>query len=346
MITVLMAVWQGVDYLCEQLDSILTQTRPVDRIVISDDGSTDGTLDILTAYQSKYPDVVEVISHADGKRKETLRGAAANFFFLIERERLRMKAAAVNYRSAEPLNEQQGAGNEETETLNGYYWFLSDQDDIWMPDKVEKMCGKMAEEEGLVGHDTAILLYSDVKVVDKSKKVLSESLFRYQRMNPERVEFSEVLVENPVTGGAAMFNAALLGQLSEPPETCVMHDWWLALLAASFGKIICLEETLSLYRQHGHNNMGASQTGSFKDLKARLGRSQDVQDNYRRMFAQAECFLLQYGSRMPVSDRRTLQGYLSLVYRSPLRRFRVIRKYSLYKSSLVQTLAQCLTIKR
>lgn len=324
MITVLMAVWQGAEYLCEQLDSILNQTRPVDRIVVSDDGSTDGTLDILTAYQSEYPGVFEVISHADEKRKESLRGAAANFFFLIERERLRVNAGV-----AEPE-----------------YWFLSDQDDIWLPDKVEKMYGKMRQEEENVGFDCAILLYSDVKVVDKYKKLLSESLFRYQRMNPERVEFSEVLVENPVTGGAAMFNAALLGQLSVPPETCVMHDWWLALLASAFGKLICLEEALSLYRQHGHNTMGAGKTGSLKDLKARLGRSREVEDNYRRMFAQAECFLLQYGSRMTDSRRRTLQGYLSLAYRSPLRRFSVIRKYSLYKSSLTQTLAQCFTIKR
>lgn len=321
MITVLMATWQGYDYIREQLDSILAQTKPVDRIVISDDGSRDGTLDILKEYKNRYPGQIELISHVKDGDTNSLTGAAANFFFLISQE-----------------------GKSEHSISD--YWFLSDQDDIWMPEKVEKMVEKIKETEEGVGSEKPILLYSDLKVVDRYKEVLSDSLFTYQHMNPDRVDFSEVLVENPVTGGAAMFNQALLKIVADPPITCMMHDWWLALVASCFGSIICLDEPLGFYRQHGKNVMGAKKTGSLKDLINRLNRSDEVEENYRRMFEQAECFLLQYGSRMKEEHCRTVQAFLSLKYRGPIRRFGTIRKHSLYKTSLIQTLAQCFTIRR
>lgn len=321
MITVLMATLQGSSYVREQLDSILAQTRPVDRIVISDDGSTDGTVEILNEYRERYPQQVELISHSKDGHPDHLTGAAANFLHLIQQE------------GKLPPSESG-------------YWFLSDQDDIWMTDKVEKMVGKMTEVEAGVEKGSPILLYSDLKVVDKNKKMISESLFSYQHMSPERVEFSEVLVENPVTGGAAMFNRALLELVSEPPVSCMMHDWWLALAASSFGSIICLEEPLGLYRQHGKNVMGAKKTGSLTDLIQRMNRSNEVEENYRRMFEQAECFLMQYGSRMNETDRRAVQAFLSLKLRGPIRRFGAIRKHSLYKTSLLQTLAQCFTIRQ
>ena len=321
MITVLMATWQGKAYVGEQLDSILAQTKPVDRIVISDDGSTDGTLDILQEYKERYPQQIELISHKDDGYSGHLNGAAANFFYLIRRE-CRLESAPSDY------------------------WFLSDQDDIWMSDKVEKMIGKISEVAGGVESGSPILLYSDVKVVDRDKNILSDSLFAYQHMNPDRVEFSEVLVENPVTGGAAMFNQALLKLVAQTPLSCIMHDWWLALVASCFGSIICLEEPLGYYRQHEHNVMGARRTGSPRDLIRRMNRSKEVEENYRRMFEQGECFLLQYGSRMKETDRRTVQAFLSLRLRGPIRRFGTIRKHSLYKTSLIQTLAQCFTIRQ
>jgi len=321
MITVLMATWQGKEYVGEQLESILAQTRAVDRIVISDDGSTDGTLEILQEYKDRYPQQIELINHGKDEYGSHLNGAAANFFYLLRREC-------------------------SLESSSSDYWFLSDQDDIWMNDKVEKMVGKINEVQEGVESGSPILLYSDVKVVDGNKHILSDSLFAYQHMNPDRVEFSEVLVENPVTGGAAMFNQALLKLVAKTPASCIMHDWWLALAASCFGSIICLQEPLGYYRQHERNVMGAQRTGSLKDLIRRMNRSREVEENYRRMFEQGESFLLQYGGLMKDADRRTVQAFLSLRLRGPIRRFGTIRKHSLYKTSLVQTLAQCFTIRQ
>lgn len=323
MITVLMAVWQGIEFLEEQLESVLGQTVKVDRIVVSDDGSDDGTWELLERYRENYPEVFKLIRHTRQENTADLKGAAANFFNLMDSE--------------------EAGGNEDGESS---YWFLSDQDDIWLPGKVELMLNRMNEIETEYGTVHPILLHSDMKVADAGGQVLAESFFAYQKINFDRVEVSEILVENPVTGGAVMMNAPLLELMKSPPEFCVMHDWWMALAASCFGRIAVMEQPLSMYRQHGGNVMGAKQTGSVEELKRRLYRQAEVQDNYRNMFRQAECFLMQYGTAMSEENRSHIQGFLSLPLRSPIRRFYTIRRHSLYKSSLLQSLAQCFTIKR
>lgn len=323
MITVLMAVWQGIGFLEEQLESVLGQTVKVDRIVVSDDGSEDGSWELLERYRETYPDVFELTRHERQEYTGDINGAAANFFYLMARE-------------------ETGKGDDGEPS----YWFLSDQDDVWLPDKVELMQNQMKEIETEYGTVHPILLHSDMKVIDAEGRVQAESFFAYQKISPDRAEVSEILVENPVTGGAAMMNAPLLELMKSPPEFCLMHDWWMALMASCFGRIAVMERPLSMYRQHGGNVMGARPAGSLKEYRRRLHRQAEVQDNYRSMFRQAECLLMQYGTGMSEENRSRIQGFLSLPLRSPMRRFHTIRRHSLYKSSLLQSLAQCFTMKR
>ena len=323
MITVLLAAWNGEAYLEEQLDSILGQDglELNDlRIVISDDGSTDRTREILEAYHAQFPEQI-LLKHRSAERKakdlaDGIPAAAGNFFWLLSQ-----------------------AGKSD-------YYMLSDQDDVWKPNKIETLMMEMMCQEVLNGADHPILVHSDMEVVDANLKTIHPSFFKYQKCDPDRTGFSEILVENSVTGGAVMMNRALAELLKERPQACFMHDWWIALAASCFGTISCVKEALYLYRQHGHNTLGAKETGSVKDMAERLERSAQVEENYRKMAAQAHAFGNMYGDRMNPEQKAVLRAYLALRYQSPMGRFRNIVKNRFYKSSKLQTFAQCVTIPR
>ena len=355
MITVLLAAWNGSAYIEEQLDSILGQTglvsyqdagkdmAPVIRVLVSDDGSTDGTREILGRYQKQYPEQVILCHRPDERRAKDLAdgipAAAGNFFWLLE-------CAAGKF--AETEKEICSRHESKNDSVDGerQYYMLSDQDDVWKPNKAECLLARMKELEVVHGANHPILVHSDMEVVDANLKVIHPSFFQYQKCSPERVQFSELLAENSVTGGAVMMNWALVELMQERPAACLMHDWWIALAAACFGTISCVKEPLYLYRQHGRNTLGAKETGSAADLKARLGREELVKENYRKMEAQAHAFGKMYGDKMSEEQKAVLRAYLALRYQSPMGRFKNIVKNRFFKSSRIQTLAQCVTIPR
>lgn len=118
-ISVAMVTYQGADYINEQMDSILSQLGAEDEIVISDDGSADGTKEILAWYQEK---------------DERIR--------LLDGPRCGVKANVENALRA----------------CTGAYIFLADQDDIWMPDKVSCVMAELIKPEvGLVVHDAVVM---------------------------------------------------------------------------------------------------------------------------------------------------------------------------------------------
>ena len=315
-ILVLLAAFEGEKYIGEQLDSILAQTVPGIRILVSDDGSTDGTREILEKYRRDYPGRILLRHRAKEGIYQSRRGRvpepAMNFFWLLSQ-------------------------------AEADYVLLSDQDDVWRPEKAEVLLKRMKEMEK---PGRPALVFSDMEVVDAGLNQISPSFFAYGRSNPGRTAFSEILAENPVTGGALMMNRALVERAKRVPRACFMHDWWIALCASCFGEISCVREPLSLYRQHGGNTLGARNTGSLGDLRERGRRGRQVRENYRRMFMQARAFGRMYGKELEDSKRAVLSAFLSLPGKTPAGRLACIVKNRFYKSSWLQTLAQCFTIPR
>ena len=313
MVTVLMATYRGKQYLEQQLDTILAQTVPV-RILISDDGSDDGTREMLENYAGWYPE--QVFLH---HRTQHTGSAAGNFFWLM----------------------QEALKDEKNE-----YIFFSDQDDVWENNKVSVMLHRMKVLEKGLGKQCPILLYSDMEVVDEDLYEISPSFAAYTHQDPDRSSFAELLVENQVTGGASMINRALLTHCAMEPEICCMHDWWIALTASCFGVIEFMPRVLSKYRQHGDNVLGAKNAGSFGEMKARLGRGKEVEQNYRRMLNQGIAFGRRFWKNMDTAQRMTLRAFLALPYQSAAGRLKNIRYNRFYKNSALQTLAMCLTMPR
>lgn len=308
MITILLAACNGEAYLREQLDSILRQTYTDWVLYISDDASRDATPQIIADYAARYPKQIIPLQF------DAPSGSAeANFFRMLT-------------------------------AVSGDYIALCDQDDVWLPHKLETTLHALQTLEERHGIDTPILIHSDLKVVDQNLNILNESFFAFQNISPERKELRNYLIQNNVTGCTMMINRALHQMLDYIPEECTMHDWWLALIACCFGEIDYITEPLMLYRQHGHNQVGAKNAKSFEFITHKLKNRKMVQENYRQMFVQAKLFLAHYRPLLSPEQIETLEAFLKIPTLSRIGKARQIIRYRFYKNSFMRTFGQFFSI--
>ncbi|VTS31667.1 glycosyltransferase [Streptococcus porcinus] len=214
-INILMSTYNGEQFLAEQIESIRNQTIQEWRLLIRDDGSSDRTPEIIEEYVAKD----SRIHFINAENRENY-GVIKNFFTLLK------------YEKAD-------------------YYFFSDQDDIWLPDKM----AIQLEEAKKYDTDTPLLVYTDLKVVNSHLETMYDSMISYQS-NHANTSLLEELTENTVTGGTTLINHALASYWADPSDL-LMHDWFLALIAASMGNLVYLDSVTELYRQHEANVLGA-----------------------------------------------------------------------------------------
>ena len=218
------------------------------------------------------------------------------------------------------------------------YFMLSDQDDVWLPQKAEKLLMCMQELEAGLKPGTPALVHSDLAVVDENLRVVAHSFFKYQKISPERTALPQLLVQNNVTGGAVMINRPMLELLKDLPQVCLMHDAWLALLASCFGAIGWVKEPLYLYRQHGSNTLGAEKGDNLQGMRDRLEDGSGARENYRRMFGQARCLQELFADRLSGEQKELLDAFVELPRMGRAGRIRTILKYGFTKNTWLRTL--------
>ena len=209
-------------------------------------------------------------------------------------------------------------------------YFFSDQDDVWLPQKLELSLAEARKYPA----EMPLMVYMDLTVVNQDLEVLSNSMIRSQSGHAN-TELVQELTENTVTGGVAMVNHALI-QLWNQTEDILMHDWYLALLATAFGKLVYIDQPGELYRQHEHNVLGA-RTWS-KRIKKWLRPSllfRMYWDLIKKSQQQA-AFLLD----MPLSDekRELVAAYVTILDQPMHERWRILRQYGLRKNKAFHTL--------
>ncbi len=272
---ILLPTCNGGRFLCEQLDSLFAQTDTGWHLTVSDDGSTDGTVGILQSYLERYPGRMAL--YRSGKKF----GSARDHFFALMR------------------------------VCTAGHVLFSDQDDVWFPDKVKKTRAALADAEKQWGADTPILVFTDQTVADSALRPIAPSLMRYQQQYFGHFDYRSILLQNVVTGCAAGVNRALIDKALACADTgqTIMHDWWLAAVAARFGRIVYLDESTMLYRQHGGNSVGAKDVGSARHVLRKLADLQQIRATLVRKKRQADAFLTAYGQSLNADDRAFLQGF-------------------------------------
>lgn len=220
-IDILLTTYNGEKYLKEQIDSILSQTYTNFRLLISDDCSKDSTIKILKEYEQKDNRIKVFL-------QEKNLGYVKNFEFLL------------------------------TKVENEIY-ALSDQDDVWNNDKVEKTYKKLKEED-------ADLVFTDLEIVNEKLETINSSfndyMFLSRKIKKYYKDYRLQYLYNCITGCTLMSKKKYLEKIIPIPmdSKYVIHDTWIGLIVALNGKIAYLDEATIKYRQHGNNQVGSNHT--------------------------------------------------------------------------------------
>ncbi|MGH8082867.1 MAG: glycosyltransferase family 2 protein [Lysobacter sp.] len=257
--TVVLCTYNGAKYLPQQLDSLLAQSRIPDRIVITDDASSDATWSLLEAFAVRARDAgIEV----------ALQRNPHNLGYL---------------RNFEAALREAGDG----------IVFLCDQDDVWDPDKLAEFVEQFRRRPGLR------MLHSDSRLIDGDGRALGQRMFQTLEVSAGELaaihagQGFDVLVRRNIVTGATMairhelLDAALpIPDSARPdlPNSGWVHDEWLALIAAATGEIDCIEAPRIGYRQHGGNQIGARR----RSLVERLGGGKQRREHMEAMVVKLE----------------------------------------------------------
>ena len=218
-IDILLATYNGEKYLEEQLDSILNQTYKNIRLVISDDNSKDNTINILQKYAQKDNRIQLYLQPQN-------LGVVKNIEFLLNK-------------------------------VENRFYMLSDQDDVWLLEKIEKTVEKQKETN-------ADLVFGDLEVVDKNLNTIYESFGDYMLLNKKIKKYINTnrinYLYNCVTGCTLLSKKEYIEKILPLPTVSkhLIHDHWIGLIVSLNGKLAYMPEKYIKYRQHGDNEVGTT----------------------------------------------------------------------------------------
>lgn len=228
-VIVLLSAYNGERYIARQIESIRAQSFRDWRLLIRDDSSADNTVEIVRRFCATDP------------RVSLIEDSSSNIGPWASFGRL--------------LSQAYDEGAE--------YTFLSDQDDVWLEDKMEQQLLLLRASRG----KRTLLVHSDLILVDENLRRLHASFSEFQRTSYDSVDpLGTLLIHNAVVGCTIAINRPLL-ELALPLPTGAMHDWWLAACAACGGTIQRTVHPTVLYRQHSSNVVGVEHRHLFlRDL--------------------------------------------------------------------------------
>ena len=256
MIDIVLATYNGEQYLAEQIRSIqnnIGYDKWISRLLVIDDGSTDATFS-----------VVKQLSLDDGKiiwltNTSNRHGACNNFAFGL------------------------------AQTLSPYI-MLSDQDDVWLPDKIQLSIDRIKQLEK--EHESVpLLVFTDKKIVDEKLNLICPSYFKLKNIPKNwHLSFEQLCQQNVISGCTMLFNRALLNKAMPIPEQAYMHDWWLALIASKCGQIAFIDKSLIKYRQHNNNAIGANKRSKLTLITHFFQNLKQFEQSFLQIIQQAKAF--------------------------------------------------------
>jgi glycosyltransferase involved in cell wall biosynthesis len=202
-VSVVMCTYNGEKFLEEQLNSILSQSHTVQEIIIVDDCSKDNTWNILTEYQNKYPSLIFIYQN------KTNVGYGENF-------------------------------NRALSLSKGDFIAFSDQDDIWVPEKIETLCSII--ENNLLAIGNSSLFYVDQEV--------NENLNLFSNQFFQTFSIEKLIWENSIPGHAFMIRKEVVDLYMKLKKKDISHDAAIALFCYGMGSVSATEKVIQYWRRH------------------------------------------------------------------------------------------------
>ena len=313
-VVVLLATYNGEKYIKEQLDSIIAQTYQDFIVYISDDGSHDGTLEILNNYSNNYSNKIVLV-----KSSNTKHGAKQNFIHLLH-------------------------------AVDSDIFLFSDQDDVWDKQHIESLVKCYAtlqtKEKKL-----PVLIHSDLKIVDAQLNTICRSIFNFNQMPKIASGAYNYFVQNNVTGCSMLINNALKTILfkneflmNENLDVLPMHDHLFACIASVLGNIIFVDKVTVNYRQHNDNVVGAKNT---KTIGYNLKKILSIHEQKKIIISQKSfvAFFVDYfKSDLNSEQIKILNSFVRLNDHIKLYRIFFLVRYGFLRYGLKRILLQLLFI--
>ncbi len=300
-IAILLTTYNGERHIEELLASLENQSNSAFDLFIRDDGSSDQTIKQILAFQSDSNISMRLLPEGENI------GASQNFAYLLE--------YALKYEQYR-------------------YFMFCDQDDVWLPNKIEQTQNTMTEKEKL-NPTIPLLIHTDLQVVDENLALIDSSYWSYQNINPGYDSLNRLLIQNIITGCTVVINRALAEITLPLSRDAIMHDWWLGLIAASLGKIEALPQSTVKYRQHSANDIGASAFNLSTILdKAHMLFSFSL-DKYTK---QANSFLSHYSDRLSTEQKKMLEAFVSIETEPWYKGKMILLKYHFLKQHWIRNI--------
>jgi glycosyltransferase involved in cell wall biosynthesis len=303
-VQIVLATYNGERFIRQQLDSLLQQSYTDFTILIRDDGSTDQTIAIVKEYQYLHPEKIFLLRDT---QKNNL-GAKGNFSLLLE------KATAD-------------------------YIFLCDQDDIWNNDKILLELEKIkALENG--DQDFPCMVYSDMKVINDAGIEIQKSLWKTLHLHPDFFVLHRLLIQNIPHGCSMVINKKMRNLACPIPAAAIMHDHWIALLAASCGKWDAIEAPTLRIRNHADNvtRKKASLVQKLMRFSTHLFSKKEYEYFFQIRIDQAEALLTRCQKHLTIEQVALLNDFIALSHTSGSERRKIIRKRKFFRTTWWHTL--------
>jgi glycosyltransferase involved in cell wall biosynthesis len=241
-VSIAMCTYNGAKYVLEQLESFAHQTCLPDEVVICDDVSQDNTFDLVRQYAQQASFPIRLYSN------EKNLGYGQNFSKAIE-------------------------------LTTGDIIFMSDQDDVWHPTKIQKFIDEFQR------HQNVIMVMSDTNLVNEKLVPLGKTFFesmKFKESDKELITSSQsfALIPkyyiNAFAGAAMAFRGAAKNILLPIPENW-SHDGWIAMVTAATGRISLIDEPLNDYRQHPKQTSGSKNQSKVESFQQAQQRSMSIE---------------------------------------------------------------------
>lgn len=294
-ICIVLATYNGEKYLQEMLNSLASQTRPADKIIAVDDGSSDSTPEILRQNLDRLPLQLILCAKNHGHRAAFSKG----------------------------LEEAQKFAGEND------FIALADQDDIWLPEKLE-----ILEKE----IEDASLVFGDAEIIDQDGNFSKPSWRAFSKIDSNGTMKHQIAGINNVTGCLSLFRASLLPQILPIPENVTVHDRWVTMFALKNGGVKAIPQVVVQYRIHGNNAVGGAKPASMSKTLATQQKWIEVILEYKQALQLDDGELNFAQKLLKLTELRQQKNfafsYLPWIFAN--------RKYLFLKSNVFKTLGRIL----